>query len=126
VLTQVPDHEVTLNLAAALAARLKRPADAFRFRQRLNAVNPWIWESHYALAQLFADRQEWANALGECEAVLRLHPASEEARTLLISCCLRSGKKERAEAEFQKLLALNPRDAMVLQSWFTEQKAAAP
>jgi tetratricopeptide (TPR) repeat protein len=120
-LARAPQRESTLEFAAELAEKMDRPSDAIAYLRRLCAVNPWMWEYRYTLSKLLAKRQEWQNALDECEAALRLNPANEAARILLIVCCLRCGKRDRARSEFQTLLALNPKEERALRSWFAEQ-----
>jgi tetratricopeptide (TPR) repeat protein len=120
-LARAPQSESTLELAGELAEKMDWPTDAIAYLRRLRAVNPWMWEYHYALSKLLVNRQEWQNALDECDAALALNPANKPTRILLIICCLRCGKKDRARSEFQTLLALNPKDERVLRTWFAEQ-----
>jgi hypothetical protein len=122
ILEQVPNRELTLYLASALAGQLGRASDALSFSERIVAVNPWIWEYRYNLARLLAQQQDWPRALPEAEAALRLNPSNEPTRVLLITCCLHTGQKDRAQREFQKLLALNPKEEQDLRSWFAQQK----
>jgi Flp pilus assembly protein TadD len=98
-----------------------RPEDALAYLRRAVKVNPWIWEYRHSLAKLLALRQDWPEALRECEAARALHPTNEPTLTLLISCLLRCGKKEQAQREFEKLLALNPAEEKVLRAWFAAQ-----
>jgi hypothetical protein len=120
-LTKAPQRESTLDFAAELAEKTGQPTDAVGYLRRLCAVNPWIWEYRYRLCKLLAQRREWQSALAECDAALRLNPASEPTRILLILCCLRCGKEDRARYELQTLVALNPQKERVLRAWFTEQ-----
>jgi tetratricopeptide repeat protein len=120
-LTREPQRELTLALASNLAEHLGRDTEAIAYLRRLVAVNPWIWEYRYNFAKLLAGRGEWLRGLAEAEAALHLSPASQSTRTLLITCCIRSGKLAQAKQEFQKLLALNPQKERLFRSWFAEQ-----
>lgn len=120
-LARAPQRESTLQLAADLAEKMDRPTDAIAYLRRLCALNPWMWEYRYSLAKLLFERREWQGALDECDAALALNPADKATRILLLRCCLRRGKVDRARSEFQTLLALNPKDASALRSWFAEQ-----
>jgi tetratricopeptide (TPR) repeat protein len=117
-LARAPQSESTLELAAELAENMDRPTDAIAYLRRLTAVNPWMWEYRYRLSKLLFQRRKWQDALNECDAALGLNPANKPTRMLLIICCLRSGKVERARSEFQTLLALNPKNARELWIWF--------
>jgi hypothetical protein len=126
VLAKTPRRESTLDFAAELAEKMGRPTDAIAYLRRLRAVNPWQGEYPYALSKLLAKQREWQSALDECDAAVRLNPANEPARILLILCCLRSGKEDRARIELQTLLALNPKKERALWAWFTEEMMRPP
>jgi tetratricopeptide (TPR) repeat protein len=125
-LARAPERESALEFAAELAEKMDRPTDAIAYLRRLRTVNPWLWECRYTLSKLLAKRREWQSALDECDAALRLNPTHEPARVLLILCCFRCGKEERARYEFQRLLALNPKHERTLGAWFTEQMMSSP
>jgi Flp pilus assembly protein TadD len=120
-LARAPQSESTLEFAAELAENMDRPTDAIAYLRRLTAVNPWMWEYRYRLSKLLFQRRDWQGALDECDAALGLNPANKPARMLVILCCLRCGKVDRARSEFQTLLALNPKDARQLWTWFAAQ-----
>jgi tetratricopeptide (TPR) repeat protein len=124
-LAKAPERESTLDFTAGLAEKMDRPADAIAYLRRLGAVNPWMWEYHYRLCRLLAQRREWQGALDEGDRALRLNPASEPTRILLILCCLRCGEEDRARYELQTLVALNPTQERALRAWFTEQMMGA-
>ncbi|HMC88744.1 MAG TPA: tetratricopeptide repeat protein, partial [Gemmataceae bacterium] len=100
---------------------MERSQAAIAYWRRAIRVNPWTSPYHYQLARLLAQRQEWQEAMRVCETAGRLNPASEEIRTLLVTCHIRTGDVDRARSEFSTLLALNPANREVLQDWFTQQ-----
>jgi tetratricopeptide (TPR) repeat protein len=120
-LALAPRREWTVVLAAEQADLLGHAEEAIAYWQRAIAVNPWMPEYHAPLAKLLAQGAEWRKALEECEAALRLNPASEETRVLLITCCIHTGGKARARREFETLLALTRQNPGVLRRWFDEQ-----
>jgi tetratricopeptide (TPR) repeat protein len=120
-LAREPEREITLNLAAALAESMGRLEDAAAYLRRLLAVNPWSWDYHFGLSRVLAQQGHWPVALEACERALQLAPVSDEVRKLFITCCLHAGKRDRAEREFKKLLALNPGDDKALRAWLAEQ-----
>jgi Flp pilus assembly protein TadD/uncharacterized membrane protein len=120
-LTKAPERETTLTYAAVLASTMGRTEAAISYWRRAVRANPWSSQYHYQLAKHLAQHQDWSSAISEGEAARRLNPASEETRTLLITCYLRAGQKDRARAELGTLIALNPADEEVLRRWFAEQ-----
>jgi tetratricopeptide (TPR) repeat protein len=120
-LEQAPERELTLDLAARVAAADGDAERSIVYLRRAVAVNPWVWEYHFNLSKLLTGRREWPAALEECRAALRLSPSSIETRMLLITCCLHAGREEEARAEFQTLLALRPKDGDRLRAWFARQ-----
>lgn len=121
-LTLAPEREITLLDAARVTAQLEQPEKAIAYFRRASAVNPWGVLYPYELAQLLAKREEWTEALEQCQTVLRLYPGHLECRLLLITGYLRTGKKEQAQAEFAKVLANQPPDReRTLREWFAEQ-----
>jgi tetratricopeptide (TPR) repeat protein len=116
-----PEREMTLAQAAVIAEALGRPDKSLVYLRRLVAVNPWIAEYHYKLSEMLSRRGEWQNALDLCETAMRLNPSHEPTRILLITCCLRCGKKDRAWSELQTLVGLNPKEELALRSWFARQ-----
>jgi Flp pilus assembly protein TadD len=85
-------------------------------------VNPWAPSYRLRLARLLAERDDWQGALEQCQALLRLNPDSVPGRSLLVRCYLRTGRRDRARAELDTLLALQPDDREKLERWFAEQK----
>jgi tetratricopeptide (TPR) repeat protein len=120
-LAQAPQSETALAAAALRAEAMDRLDKSVAYLRRLIAVNPWIAEYHYKLAELLARLGEWQRASEECETALRLNPSNEQTRILFIRCCLGCGKKDRAWNELQTVIALNPKQEMVLRSWFARQ-----
>jgi tetratricopeptide (TPR) repeat protein len=123
-LRAAPMREITLSLAAQLAQKTNRPEQAIAYLRRAVEVNPWEWEYRFNLAQLLAGRREWDEAWPESDAALRLNPFHEKTRTLFITCSLHTGRKDAADREFAKLVALTPPDEARLRSWFADQERA--
>jgi predicted CXXCH cytochrome family protein len=121
VLETAPRRESTLTYAAVLASSLEQTRAAIAYWRRAVEVNPWVSQYHYQLARDLAQNREWAEAVGECETARKLNTASEEIRTLLISCYLRTGQREQARKELETLIAMKPADQEVLRRWFAEQ-----
>jgi Flp pilus assembly protein TadD len=125
VLALAPEHELALIDSAMLAMVMERNDASLGYFKRLMAVNPWQSEYHRNYAKLLAARREWAEAAAECRTTLRLNPTHRETRSLLITCLLRTGNKEQAQAEFNVLLGLAaPEERDSLRRWFAEQESS--
>jgi tetratricopeptide (TPR) repeat protein len=121
VLRQAPRRERTLSLAAPLAERLHKPAEALGYTQRLVEVNPTRCTYRTDLALLLGQRGDWEAALREAEAAVRGNALDPEARMALVLACLRTGQSERARRERDVLLALRPQNARELMDWYRRQ-----
>jgi tetratricopeptide (TPR) repeat protein len=121
VLRQAPRRERTLDLAALLAERQHKTAEALRYRQRLVEVNPTRSVYRTDLAKLLGQRGEWEASLREAEEAVRGNALSAEARMALVLACLRTGQPERARRERDVLLALRPQNARELLDWYRRQ-----
>jgi predicted CXXCH cytochrome family protein len=120
LLERVPQRESSLVDAAYFSAHLGERDEAIRYWRQAIAVNPWAARYHRELAALLVGRQNWTEALDEARKALRLNPASPEARLATITCLVRIGKREEAQGEFEKLLALQAADAEKLRGWFAD------
>jgi thioredoxin-like negative regulator of GroEL len=67
---------------------------------------------------MLADKKAWDEARPQCEAWLRLDPASIEARVLWVSCLIKTGDLTRARTEFAKIERLRPPNLSILQARF--------
>ena len=121
VLEKAPEHEETLVDAATLTESLKRPDPAIDYWRRAIAVNPWMADYRWHLAQLLAEKKDWPAARDECLATLRFHPRSGNLRKLLIRSYLQTGQQQQARQEFETLLSLNPNSQGELRQWFAAQ-----
>ena len=117
-LTLAPRREVALRDAAFFAAKLGRKDLAVEYWKRLLTVNPWQEPTHYNLAKVAAEREDWPEVLRECQEGLRIDPTSVESRTLLVLYYAKTGDPARARAEFEVLLALKPPKEEELRRWF--------
>jgi predicted CXXCH cytochrome family protein len=122
LLKRVPQRESSLVDAAYFSTLLGERDEAIGYWRQAIGVNPWAARYHRELASLLVGQQAWTEALAEARTSLRLNPASPEGRRALIACLARVGKKEEAQAEFEKLLALQPNDADILRRWFADQR----
>ncbi len=121
-LALAPQREITLIDAATLATQLEDRDAAVAYFRRLVAINPWAPLYRYELAKLLAQREDWPGALEQCQTELRLYPAHPEARVFLVTCYLRTGKREQAQAEFEKVLAASPpSEEPTWRRWLAEQ-----
>jgi tetratricopeptide (TPR) repeat protein len=118
ILAKAPYRESSLMGAAMLAQSQQQLEPALAYWRRAVAENPW--QPHYraSLAQLLADQKAWDEARPQCEAWLRLDPASIEARVLWVRCLLKTGDKAGARAEFAKIERLRPPNLPLLQARF--------
>jgi Flp pilus assembly protein TadD len=119
-LALAPQRERALAEAGMAAGQLGRTDDAVRYWRGAVAVNPRRWRYHYELAQLLSE-EDRAEALRECEAALRLNPASTDTRMVQVACLVDAGRKEEARAAFARLLALKPPREQELRQWFARQ-----
>ena len=103
-LAESPYHEETLIAAGTRAAQLGHHKEALEDMGRAIAINPWRADYHQVVAMVHAQRQEWDAAIEASRNSLRLNPANQEARMLLIECLQRNQKSLEARAEFQTLL----------------------
>jgi hypothetical protein len=118
VLVRAPHREVSLMGAAMLAQSQQRREPALSYWRRAVAENPWHPYYRASLAKMLAEQRAWDEARPQCEAWLRLDPASVEARVLWVSCLLKTGDKAAARVEFAKIERLRPPDLPVLQARF--------
>jgi hypothetical protein len=120
VLHRAPRREPALERAARAAMELGEGERSLAYWRRLVEVSPHTAEGRAFLAQALAHRVQWAAAVDECRAALRLDPFEHRARMLLIDCLIRVGDTERARAEFDTLLACRPPDPDRLRQWFDQ------
>jgi predicted CXXCH cytochrome family protein len=121
ILVKEPANEVVLDLATRVAVALGETDKAMTYCKRLLHVNPWRADAHSTLGQLLGERRQWKEAVGEGQTALRLNPGLAEVRKTLITAYLHQGKKDAAQAEFKRLLALKPGEARQLNKWFDGQ-----
>lgn len=76
------------------------------------AKNPAAWKAHANLGILLATRGDHAEALASFEAAVGHKPDDPVLAQNLAQACARSGQSERADAEFLRAIALDPRWAL--------------
>jgi Flp pilus assembly protein TadD len=89
--------------------------------QRALRLNPWNWEYHDGLANAYAQRGEWKEAVEQCQEALKLNIAALETRKLLVKCLLQLREKDKAQKEFMTLMDFDPPDSQRLKDWFSEE-----
>lgn len=120
ILEAQPDREISLLRAARLAFQRADYSQAIRLWKRAATVNPHRWGVHHSLAAAFAELDDPHAALEAGEAALRLYPLSVATRRIMVSSALKIGDVQRARAEFDRLIALDPPDRETLASWFDQ------
>jgi Flp pilus assembly protein TadD len=120
LLAREPGRELALELAAENAADFNRVDTALALWQRLLKLDPDHPRAHPRLASLLVKKQQWRKAEGECNLALRRNPFDTDARRLLVLCHVKTGNTQRARAELDTLLAMNPTNKKDLQRWFDE------
>jgi hypothetical protein len=117
-LAHAPQREVALADAGLFAAKLGRADLAVSYWRRVLEVNPWQEPPHFNIGRVLAEREDWEGVLRECRAGLQVDPTSVESRVLLVLYYAKTGRHDRARAEFESVLALKPPDEERLRSWF--------
>jgi tetratricopeptide (TPR) repeat protein len=120
-LAREPDRELSIWGAARAATKLNLDEDAIGYWRRAITINARRWSYHYDLAYLLSMQNQWTEALGECEAALRLSPSEIQARHLQVVCLLELGRKDDARKAFAVLMALKPPEQERLRQWFATQ-----
>src|SRR5262249_18051261 len=98
VLAAAPRREGALVRAAGLAQDLGQTEAALDYWRRAADVNPWQASYRQSLCQLLARKGAWDELRPQCEAWLRLDPASTDARQTWVTYLLRAGRKDEARA----------------------------
>jgi tetratricopeptide (TPR) repeat protein len=119
VLRRAPTREVALMGAAIVAQSLQRWELASSYWRRAVGVNPWQADHRSNLVRLLMDLKAWAEAREQCDAWVRLDPASLEARIEFVRCLIYDGQKAKARDEFSKIKRLAPPNLPTLEAEFT-------
>src|SRR5262249_47217766 len=89
--------------------KLKKTDEANRdFDAALKLAPQLANQVHLGRVELLYDTEKWAEALTECEAVLKALPKSVEGLTWRGMIAMRQGDTTKAKADFDKALELNP------------------
>jgi hypothetical protein len=106
VLAKEPQRENALGLAAALAQEGNELEPALGYYRRAVAVNPWRPGYRNGLCVLLAYKKAWDELGPQCEAWLRIDPASVPARQTWLTYLAHVGRKAEARVELDRLRAL--------------------
>jgi tetratricopeptide (TPR) repeat protein len=117
-LEKAPRRETALVAAATLSQKMKNLNQAGAYWRRAIDLNPWMPSYRRNFALLLLQKQALDDLRPQCEAWLRLDPASVDARRLWVACLLKDGKFEEARTEFAKIELLNPPNVAELKAWF--------
>jgi Flp pilus assembly protein TadD len=117
---RTPPSEKILLRAAEVAEHLERLPKATDYYRRALALNSNRAETHAKLGRVLVARGDWAGAVPELDAALRLNPFDTEARERLVYAFIKLGKRDRAREEFDRLLRFNPPKPDLLKSWFED------
>jgi Flp pilus assembly protein TadD len=116
-----PNRENVLVDLGQLNQRIGQRAAAVGYLQRAVAVNPYISSYHAGLAQLYGSLGEWAKSVEACQSALRLNPADWETRMMLVMAYLRTGDRQRAQAEFEEFVQLDPEHEQLLRKLLSDE-----
>jgi Tfp pilus assembly protein PilF len=122
VLSLVPEHEIALTRAAALAFESNQPQQALKFWQKAVAVNPTSAGYRQELATVFARTGDWKAAGTEAREALRLDPARSTARAILAISESRAGNTTRADELFRTIEQLDPPNLGQLREWYRAER----
>jgi tetratricopeptide (TPR) repeat protein len=111
---------LALSDAVLAALALKRYSLARNYAHQLLQVNPWNVDYHYYLARVCGEERDWPGCWEACQRALALEPAHVATRTLLVSYYVAQEQRVAAQAEFDRLLALDPPDKEERRRWFQE------
>jgi hypothetical protein len=120
-LAREPERDLCLMGAALCAHGMGWRPENLDYWRRSVAVNPYLPANRANLVQALFDAGAWDELGPQCQAWVRLDPASVGARQGWIACLLHEGKKDEARAEFAKLEALRPPQLAELRAWFEKQ-----
>jgi tetratricopeptide (TPR) repeat protein len=119
VLQREPTREMALMGAAIVAQTTQRLELAASYWRRAVAVNPWQPDHRSNLVRLLMSLKAWGEAREQCDAWVRLDPASLEARIEYVRCLINDGRKAKAREEFAKVKRLAPPNLPTLEAEFT-------
>jgi tetratricopeptide (TPR) repeat protein len=124
VLARNPGNEISLRQTALLYEQLKKPDKAIDAWKNLIELNPWFPQYYRAISFLYIAKNDFVAVRPYCDKWIELAPGSVEARRLLVTCLLKEGRPEEAEAEFQKIERLRPPDIAQIRSSYLKLKSA--
>jgi tetratricopeptide (TPR) repeat protein len=116
-----PDHESALSEAAYCHQLMENYEAALPYWQRAVAVSPQQENYRFNMAMALSRLGRWREALRAAEQAVRLDPFSGRNRTMLALCLHKTGKKELAREEFEKVRALKPQEFEMLQEQYEEE-----
>jgi tetratricopeptide (TPR) repeat protein len=118
ILARIPNQEESLVAAAGLDAELGQFEAARRYLRQATVVSPYNAQYRRFLAEMDARAGEWQDLLANCEQWLTLEPWSVSARAFRVTALLRTGRKDDARTEIEKIRALKPANLAELLQQF--------
>jgi len=123
ILARIPNQEQSLLAASGLDAELGQFEAARRYLRQAVAVSPYNALYRRFLAELDVRAGEWQELLKTCDEWLPLEPWSVSARGFRVTALLRTGRKDDARTEMDKIRALKPANlAELIQQFESESK----
>jgi Tfp pilus assembly protein PilF len=121
VLAKAPNRETALASAAGLAQNSNQLDLTLDYWRRAVEVNPWSATYRQSLCAILVHQKGWDDLRPHAEAWMRLDPAAIEARQTWVIYLLRTGRRDEARAEFDRIRALHPKKLDQLQAWFERE-----
>jgi tetratricopeptide (TPR) repeat protein len=114
-----PECEEGLHWAGFVTLALNRPTEARTYYERAIRVNPGSRDYHLGLAAAFFRLVQWERSAEECRQALRIEPSDSQVHSLLLQCYLCLGRKDAADAEYDKLRHLTRANRQAaLREWY--------
>jgi hypothetical protein len=122
ILARAPQRETTLVDAAVYAAMDGQREKSLEYWRRAVAVDPWRSDCRLRFIEALHSHGDYEEAIAQCHEALAFSPGVVPIRKLLVSSYLASGRRDKAQAEFETLCQVNPRNSEELRRWYEEQR----
>jgi hypothetical protein len=120
-LAYAPQRE-NLVVGAATAAQFCGQLDvALRYWKQAAQINPWNVAAHANITLVALQQNDWAMVKQHAQIWLDLDPSSVKVRQAWVLYWLHENDRTRAEQEFAKIEALQPKNLGELRLWFRRE-----